>query len=158
MTSGKLWPIGIVLVLGTTVVANLLLMKVAGSDPSFVIESDYYAKAVAWDSTLAQVKRNDVLGWHLTPTLSAFTPRSGATLTAALTDSSGVPITDAVVKVSAFYNARAGTVFDARLARSVAGYETSLPVNHAGQWELRFDVTRGTQHYTEASRLDAVAR
>jgi hypothetical protein len=156
MKPAKRWPIGITLVLTTTVVANGVLYYVAGADPSFAIEPNYYAKAVAWDSTAAQASRNTALGWRLSPTLSPFMPQVGARLSVALADETGAPITDAVVKVSALYNARAARVFESRLQPSASGYEGIVGVGHAGQWEFRFDVTRRGQHFTSTVRLDAV--
>ena len=41
MKPGAGWPIGIALVLCATVVGNLVMMRVAGSDPSMAIEPDY---------------------------------------------------------------------------------------------------------------------
>jgi nitrogen fixation protein FixH len=156
MNPAMRWPIGISLVLGVTVAANLVLYHVAGADPSFAIEPDYYAKAVAWDSTVAQAKRNAALGWRLSPTLSPFSTTSGARVSVALTDSTGVRITDAIVKVAALYNARAGTVLESTLQLDASGYSTTLAVAHAGEWELRFDVTRRGDHFTSTSRLEAV--
>lgn len=156
MKRGSLWPIGIALVLGLTVAANAALYYVAGDDPSFAVEPDYYAKAIAWDSTMAQTRRNQALGWHLDPALAAFSPENGARLSVTLTDAQGKPISGAVVKVAALFNARAGTVFESTLAPTDGGYATRLAVTHRGQWELRFDVTRGTDRFTSTSRLDAV--
>ncbi|MGH7618186.1 MAG: FixH family protein [Gemmatimonadaceae bacterium] len=156
MKQGARWPIGVALVLAATVTANLVLYYVAGADPSFAVEPDYYAKAVAWDSTLAQAKRNVALGWRVSPTLSPFTARRGALLSLTLTDSSASPIADAIVKVSAFYNARADSVLTATLQLSATGYSATLPVAHAGEWELRFDVTRGREHFTSTTRVDVV--
>jgi nitrogen fixation protein FixH len=150
------WPVGILLVLATTVTANAVLYYVAGADPSFAIEPNYYAKAVAWDSTAAQGKRNTALGWRLSPSLTPFVPRVGARLSVALADAAGAPITDAIVKVSALYNARANTVLESTLRPDTSGYATILGVSHAGQWEFRFDVTRRGQHFTSTVRLDAV--
>lgn len=155
MRRGALWPIGIATVLGLTVAANLWVYTVATGDPSFVIEPNYYAKAIAWDSTLAQAERNEKLGWRLTPALGAFTPARGALLTVTLTDAAGADIENAVVTVSALYVARAATVVTDTLPADGAGYSTTIDVRHSGQWELRFDVTRGTEHFTSMSRLDA---
>lgn len=150
------WPVGISLVLTVTVAANAVLYHVAGADPSFAIEPNYYAKAVAWDSTAAQTKRNTALGWRLSPALTPFLPNVGARLSVTLADATGAPITDATVKVSALYNARAGTVLESTLRPEASGYATILGVAHAGQWEFRFDVTRRGQHFTNTVRLDAV--
>ena len=45
MKPGAGWPIGIAIVLAATVVGNLVMMRVAGDDPSMAIEPDYYRKA-----------------------------------------------------------------------------------------------------------------
>jgi len=150
------WPLGIAGVLLATVVANIALYYVAGSDPSFVIEPNYYAKAIAWDSTMAQSAMNQKLGWHLAPSLAAYTMRDGAELSVRLTDSTGAPIDDATVKVAALYNARAATVVESTLHLDHASYVAHLPVSHRGQWELRFDVTRAGQRFTATERVEAV--
>ena len=150
------WPIGIVAILTLTVGANVWIYAVANADHGIAIEPDYYKKAVAWDSTMAQARENRTLGWRVTPVLAAFTARDGADLRVTLTDSAGAPISDATVKVYAFYNALAGVVSDTTLAQRAGGYETRLPVHHGGVWELRFDVIRGRIHFTSTSRVEAV--
>jgi nitrogen fixation protein FixH len=156
MKPEKRWPVGVSVVLGVTVAVNAVLYYVAGADPSFAIEPNYYAKAVKWDSTVAQTKRSAALGWRLSPALTPIVPRVGARLSVTLTDSTGAPITDAIVKVSALYNARAGTVLESVLRPDTNGYDTILGISNAGLWEFRFDVTRRRQHFTSTVRLDAV--
>lgn len=157
MKRGSWWPVAIVSILTITVGANFWIYAVANDDQGIAIEPDYYQKAVAWDSTMAQARENQALGWHVTPSLAAFTPRDGADLRITLTDSAGAPIPDATVKVAAFYNARAGDVTDTTLVAGGGGYEARLPVHHVGVWELRFDVRRGAVHFTSTSRVEAVA-
>ena len=157
MKKSTWWPIGIIGVLALTVGVNLFLYHVAGDDPSMVIEPDYYAKAVKWDSTLAQDKRNVALGWRLSPSLDPFSPKDGARLTVALVDSAGRPIPGATVRVSALYNARADRIIESTLSPAGAGYETTIKVDHGGEWELRFDVTRGPDRFTTTTRIDAVS-
>lgn len=150
------WPIGVAAILALTVAANFGIYYVANADQGIAIEPDYYKKAVAWDSTMAQARDNAALGWRLTPTLAAFTTRDGAGLHVTITDSTGAAISGATVKVTAFYNARAGVITDTTLAAAAGGYEGTLPVRHGGLWELRFDVRRGAVHFTSTSRVDAV--
>jgi hypothetical protein len=150
------WPVGIVAILALTVGANFWIYYVANTDTGIAIEPDYYRKAVAWDSTMAQARDNRAIAWRVTPTLAAFTARDGADLRVTLTDSTGAVIPDATVKVSAFYNALAGTVSDTTLVQRDGGYETRLPVHHKGLWELRFDVRRGAVHFTSTARVEAV--
>jgi nitrogen fixation protein FixH len=157
MKRGAGWPIGIVAILVATVGLNIYVYHVANDDQSLAIEPDYYRKAVDWDSTMAQMRQNAALGWHLSPTLGAFTIRGGAPLTVTLTDAAGAAIPDATVKVAAFFNARANDIIDTTLRRDAAGYAATLPVKHGGVWELRFDVTRGAERFTSTSRVEAVA-
>ena len=157
MKKSTWWPIGIIGVLAVTVGVNLFLFHVAGDDPSMVIEPNYYAKAVAWDSTLAQDKRNVALGWRLSPSLDAFSMKEGARLTVTLVDSTGRPIPGATVKVSALYNARADRILESTLSPAGSRYEAKIKVDHGGQWELRFDVTRGADRFTATTRIDAVS-
>lgn len=156
MKRGWGWPLGVTAILAATVGVNIWIAVVAGDDPSFAIEPDYYHKAVTWDSTLAQANVNARLGWHLEPTLAGFNDK-GADLAVRLVDATGTPIDDAVVRVSALFNARADKVYEATLVRGASAYSARLPVAHAGQWELRFDVTRGAVHFTSTSRIEAVA-
>lgn len=155
MKRGTLWPIGVATILAATVTANIWLMVVANDDPSFAIERDYYTKAVQWDSTMAQERRNAALRWRLEPSLAAYSMRDGALLHVTLTDSSGAAIPDATVTVAALYNARANAIIDRTLARDRAGYSVRLPVRHRGAWELRFDVRRGPERFTTVARVDA---
>jgi hypothetical protein len=156
MKRGIAWPIGVAAVLAITIGANIWVAVIAGDDPSFAIEPDYYRKAVTWDSTLAQQRANERLGWHLIPTLGAVSRRGTTPLTVRIVDSTGTSISDATVHVSAFYNARANTVLEAALTPDAGGYEARLPIAHAGAWELRFEVHRGDERFTAVSRVDAV--
>ena len=156
MKRGFGWPLGVIAILTATVGLNIWVFRVANDDPSFAIEPDYYQKAVNWDSTMAQQRENLALGWHLAPTLGAFTPHDGARLQVTLTDASGAAIGDATVKVAAFFNARANDIIDTTLLRDSTGYVATLPVTRGGVWELQFDVRRGTTRFTATSRIEAV--
>jgi len=153
---GSWWPIGIAGVLATTVAANLWVATIASDDPSFAIERDYYKKAIAWDSTLAQARTNARLGWRLTPTFGPIGPHGRALLRARLTDSTGASIPGASVRVSALQIARANDVYEATLVASAPGvYEARVDARFPGQWELRFDVQSGAAHFTDVARIDA---
>lgn len=156
MNRGIAWPIGIAAVLALTVGVNIWLAAIAGGDPSFAVEQDYYKKAIAWDSSMAQERVNQQLGWRLVPALGPVQQKGKTSLSVTLVDSSGAAIHDATITVSAFYNARAGDVLSAQLARDAAGYEASLPIGHTGEWELRFEVRRGTDRFTAVTRVDAL--
>lgn len=151
------WPIGITLVLALTVGVNVWVAVVANDDPSFSIEQDYYRKAVDWDKEMEQESENQRLAWRAEPTLGAYTLRYGAPLQLRLVDADGKPISGAVVKVKAFFNARAGQVFEATMrATAPDTYRVTLPVNHSGQWELQFDVSHENDRFTSSARLEAM--
>lgn len=156
MKRGAWWPIGVATILGATVAGNVWLAVVAGSDPSFSIEPNYYEKAIAWDSTMAQARENQRLGWRLEPRLAAVAPNGEGRLDVTLVDSAGAPIRDATVSVAAFFNARASHVVQATLLHDTTDYSVRLPIAYAGEWELRFDVHRGREHFTNTSRVEAV--
>lgn len=153
MKREHLWPLGLTTILALTVAGNLWVMRIANDDPSFAIEPDYYAKAVQWDSTMAQEGRNRALAWQLHPALSEFRD-DGAALSVAITDASGRAVRGADVRVSALYVGRAGDVVNVPLSEGEARYEATLPVRHAGAWELRFEVRRGGDRFTATRRID----
>jgi hypothetical protein len=158
MKSALRWPIGISLVLASVVALNIWVAIKAGSDQSFAIEPDYYRKAVAWDSAMAQDRANLKLRWHITAVLSPVI-HDTATLRASITDASGVPVSGADVRVTAMFNARANEAVSMRLApaASDSAYEAVLAVAHRGVWELRFLVTRGDERFTINTRVEALA-
>ena len=156
MKRGTWWPIAVTTVLATTVAANIWVMRVASDDPSFAIEPDYYRKAIEWDSTLAQARQDSILGWRLTPELRVIAATGKTRLSATLTDSTGAPISGAVVRVSALPVARANEVHELTLASAGAGeYSAQLDSRREGQWELRFDVQAGSTRFTEVARVEA---
>ena len=156
MKRGTGWPLGVVGILLATVILNVYVYRVAADDASLAIEPNYYQKAVDWDSTMAQMRRNAALGWHVSPQLGAFTRQHGARLVVTLTDAAGSSIAGATVKVSAFFNARADNVVDTTLTADSAAYAGVLPVDRGGIWELQFEVERGAQRFTSTSRVEAV--
>jgi nitrogen fixation protein FixH len=155
MNAARLWPIAIAGVLATTVIANVVvLIRAGGSDAA--IEPDYYEKAVAWDSTLAERAHDAALGWTLDASLAPFT--AGATaLEVRLADRDGRPIEGARVELEAIHNIVPRRTH-ATLAASAPGrYGGPIALARAGLWELRFDVHAGREHFTRTVRLEAIA-
>lgn len=153
--NGRLWPWAIVLVLGLTVGGNLWVMRVAGSDPSFAIEPDYYQQAIDWDSTMAQTTRNDALGWALTAQISPPLASGATEVVAMLRDASGAPLTGATVRVAASHNARGTEILTAELTDAGDGrYVATIPAARRGLWELRFEAARNGEQFTATVRTD----
>lgn len=158
MKRGAWWPIGIAGVLAATVAANIWVMVIANDDPSFAIEPDYYKKALAWDTTLAEARHAAALGWRLAPSFGPMAPDGSVLLTARLTDSTGAAVAGAVVRVAALHVSRASDVHRVTLTDSGRGeYAARLDARRAGQWELRFDATLGRERFTQVNRVEALA-
>lgn len=144
------WPLFVVGALVLQVVASLITIYLATSNPSYAVEDDYYHKALRWDEIRAQQRRNDELGWRMTFDVTPPAPTGeSARLSVDLTDADGAPIDGATVTVEAFHNARADEILRAPFeARGDGHYRASLPMRRSGLWEFRFVSQRGDDRFT----------
>ncbi len=144
------WPAFIAGALALQVIASLVTIYLATSNPSYAVEDDYYQKALAWNAKRAQDRRNLKLGWTLTYEVEpATTAGDQAALSVVLTDTDGSPVDGALLELEAFHNARADDVLRARLDGHGDGrYSTSLPMTRRGVWEVRFVAERGEDRFT----------
>lgn len=155
MNAAKLWPAAILGVLAVTVAANVVLLVEAGDPGAAGIEPDYYRRAVAWDSTMAQEDRNAALGWRLAAELGPM-GTGGSPLVVRLTGADGRPLAGARIEVEAIHNlAAAHPVRAALVATDDGAYATSLPLPRRGLWELRFTVARAGERFTTRLRREA---
>jgi nitrogen fixation protein FixH len=155
----RIWPTIVVVALAGNVALGITLARIAGSDPSFAVEPDYYAKAVAWDSVQAQRDRNRELGWQVTPRLGPVTEGATAELTLGVADRDGAPLLGATLTVEAMPVVQASHVVTATLTDrdGTGAYRAPVAVDRAGLWELRLTAVRGAERFTANLRLDASA-
>lgn len=152
MKPGMGWPIGVAVILGATVVANIAVMRIANDDPSFAVEPDYYARAVAFDSTMAQERRNLDLGWGVESSLDSLVAGQPTRLTIRLKDRDAGPLVGATVSVTARFNARANDTLTAVLPETAPGtYVSALPISTPGEWEVRVDALHADGQHPDAS-------
>ena len=157
MKPGMGWPIGITAILGATVAANLVMMRIANNDPSFSVEPDYYKKAVFYDSTMAQTHRNLDLGWGVQTFADSIVAGQPTRLRVVLRDEQALPLLGATVQATVLFNARADNLTTATLTDEGDGvYTAALPINTPGEWEVRVSAKRDTSHFTSSTRLTAV--
>ena len=157
MKQGMGWPIGVAVILGATVAANIVVMRIANDDPSFAVEPDYYRKAVHFDSTMAQQRENISLGWGIQTQIDSIGDGTHTRLTVQLRDASSYPLPGARVAVMARHNARANDTLTAVLTEAAPGmYSAELPIARAGEWEVRVDAAHGSQRFSASSRVNAV--
>ncbi len=157
MKPGMGWPIGITVILGATVAANLVMMRIANNDPSFAVEPDYYKKSVFYDSTMAQTHRNLDLGWGVQTFADSIVAGQPTRLRVVLRDEQARPLLGATVQATVLFNARANDLTTATLTDEGAGvYTATVPINAPGIWEVRVNATRDTSHFTSSTRITAV--
>lgn len=141
------WIIGPALV-GVITLATMIgaaaLIYHAHADPSFAVEADYYDKAVHWDDSAAQERRNAELGWRLLIEASA---ADGLRMT--LVDGLGFPVEGADISVEAFHNARSAD--RVRWTPGDAGggvYRHPAKFERFGLWEFRVVARRASETFT----------
>lgn len=152
---GRAWawvPAGLLLgLIGTqlVVLGNVL------HDPAFATEPDYYQKGVDWDTSQAQKRRSDALGWHSELHAGSAAEAGGALLRVQLSDKLGLPLAGARLRAVAFHNARASQAFDLRFEETAPGsYEAALGGARGGLWELRLSATLRGDSYERVFRVD----
>jgi hypothetical protein len=141
------WPLGLGLVLFLTVVANIVVYRLATRRDALAIEPDYYRQAVAWDSTQAVAARSRALGWRLTASLGGIAG-GRAPFAATLRDDAGAPVSGALVRVEVFAVARADERLDTTLAETAPGrYAVALPAVRAEWHEVRLTAGRAGDRF-----------
>jgi nitrogen fixation protein FixH len=134
--------------------ANIALVVITSRDTSFAVEPNYYAKALAWDQTMAQQARSEALGWSLELRVDPAAARGRKTVTVRLADRAGAPIEGAEVTVEVFHNARASRILSAALNPEGQGYVAVMPIDRPGLWEFRLRVTRGPEVFVATLTRD----
>ena len=160
MKPGMAWPIGITAILATSVIGNLVMMRVANNDPSFAIEDNYYQRAVDFDTTMHQQGRSDALRWTAAVAIDGVHDGAGV-LRVQLRDQNSLPITADSVMAVAFFNARANERARVRLTRDSTEsgtYRQAIAVAHAGQWDVQISAWRGPEHFVLSTRVEVSGR
>ena len=149
------WPIGIAAVLLLSAGSNILVMVIAKRDPAFAVEPDYYKKAIEWDASMAQERANASLRWDVSAQLvTASTATSPGTISVAIADASGQPVSRAQVTIEAMHNARAADRLQAALHETTVGmYTGSLEARRVGEWEVRVIAEQGGRRFTKSLRV-----
>jgi len=136
------WPFIIIGLLAVQMICILIMVRIAGADPAFGVEPDYYEKAVKWDAT-AQARANaDRAGWTVDALLGPITGlHHQREFRVTLLDPSGSPIENATVRLELFPHARSAARQSATLTPLNPGvYATSVTTARTGLWEARLDI------------------
>ena len=147
------WPVAIVTVLLLQVGFGIWMARTANNDPNFAIEPDYYNRAVNWDSTMAQSRRDKALGWQAIASLTRDTGRTAA-LRVVLVDAAGRPLVADSVHAEALAVAHAGTVHTLVLTPDAGGYAAQVPIAANGLWDVSIRAARGRDLFTARLRTE----
>ncbi len=152
MKPGRLWPVIIAGALALHVVASLVVVFIATSDPSYAVEEDYYQKALHWNDKRAQDRTNDSLGWSIDFSVEPpASPGDQPTLEVRIQDDHASPLMGAMVLVEAFHNARSGDILRTQLTPAGDGiYRAPFPADRNGRWELRFTIEHEGERFTHS--------
>ena len=160
MTSlgARVWPWVPVGLLSCMLAGLGTMAAIAVRDPSFALERDYYAKAVAYDRVIAQRGENARLAWSIQTDVGDAVFGSSTSLLVKARDAGG-PLIGARVSVEAIRNASAQHSLETALVERAPGeYEGRLPLERGGLWELRLTLVRGADRFTTVERRDIVER
>lgn len=120
----------------------------ATSDRSGGVEPNYYAKALNYDTVIAQRAENARLGWNSIATLVAKSGGSGAVLTITIHDREGSEVRGALVRVETFSSLRSSERSTLVLPPTETGYSATVPLSAGGVWRVRLRATRGADTFT----------
>lgn len=156
--SARRWPLFIIGLLVTQAAGLAVMITIAVSDPSVAVEPDYYEKAVNWDQTAAARAQTLRLGWTAAVSVG---PLSGQDreLHLSINDRDGKGVSEVLVHVEMFHQARSGDRLQADLrGMGAGGYVTRLPIERPGLWEVRITAKRGRDAAMITQTLDVPAR
>jgi nitrogen fixation protein FixH len=153
ISPAKRWPSIIVTVLVLQMAFGVWMARVAGNDPHHAVEPDYYARAVSWDSTMAQSRRDQALGWRASAEIVRSEGRT-ATLRITITDSLGSAVTADAVRADALAISHAATITRVTLSPDHGAYIGQIDSAAAGLWEMQLRAVRGADLFTAKLRAE----
>ena len=156
MKAAAVWPMAIAIILSVTVIANLWLWREANAPGAAALEPNYYARAIAWDSTQAEHSRSVALGCRADVAF-AHPMASGAELRVRMADRTGAPLAGARVAVVGVHNLASATPSLWLLTERAPGeYVAVVRLAHTGRWELRVSATLGADRFLSVEHAEAL--
>jgi nitrogen fixation protein FixH len=153
LTDHNRWPIAITVALLVQVAFGVWMVRTANGDPHFAVLPDYYARGVAWDSTMAQAQRDKALGWRANMAMTRSGTRSAA-VTVEVRDAHGAPVLADSLTVFATAIAHSTVVDTVRLRTGAAVATGRVARAPAGLWEVTLRAHRGDDVFTSTARID----
>lgn len=142
MSPATRWISIIVGLLAGNAIAVFVLIGAAGGDTERRVLPDYYARAAAWDATMAEAAASARLGW------SGVVTARGREVELSLLDGRGAPLSDATVSVRGLPRGRADEVREVALVAVAPGrYRGTWPGARHGLHRLAVVAERGGERW-----------
>ena len=148
MSATVRWTLAIVGLLGTNVIAMIILAVTAQVAKPQIIP-DYYQRAVTYDDAIDEAAASAKLAWH------AETSIGGGAIAVDLRDAAGAPIVGARVRVAGYQRAHAAERFDVELSAVGPGRYRIDQAIRIGTHDLDVTAERGTAKFVEHATLEA---
>lgn len=142
MSAATRWIAIIVGLLVGNALSVAVLIRASSGETAHRVLPDYYNRAAAWDTTMAEAQASVDLGWR------AEVHVRGRELTLLVFDRAGAPVTDAAVELTAVPRGRVDatmTVIGVAVAPGV--YRVALGGHRAGLHDVNLRVVRGQDRF-----------
>jgi hypothetical protein len=119
-------------------------ISVTATDQSHAVVAGYDERALLWDEEKARMVASELLGWKAGITVAESADlRQFRELQLKLVDREGVPIENAIVKLTVFHKAWAAQPQDLVLSEVAGGiYQGNLQVRKSGKWQFNGTITQ----------------
>lgn len=135
--------------LGGHMVFIFTAIAIGTGDPSFAVVPDYYQKAVDYDDKKALLAESAELGWSVEVVLGSVADAMGQReLIVRLRDASDQPVTDRVVTIDGFHQARASQPVSFTCVEILPGqYVGKARLTREGFWQFTIDAAQGETRF-----------
>ncbi len=138
------WPMIVIGLLATHVVAMVTVVMVATRDGSFAVTPNYYEKALNWDKAQEQKRASERLGWKV-----EITTNDRGELEVRLVDREGRGIADAEVQVSFYHHAHANELVKLLMKTDGDGRAVQkVTLRHSGLYQFECTAKANQQTYS----------
>lgn len=150
----NLYPLIFVAAMAVVVLVNAGMVTAALTTFSGVAHDNAFGRGLAYNQVLAEVERQERLGWQATVTLGTARADGVRSVSVALVDAQGRALSDGVATARFVRPVEKGVPVDAALVETVPGRyegETALPAR--GQWDLRIAIVRAGERADLTKRI-----
>lgn len=141
--------------MAVVVAVNLGMIVTALSSFSGLAHRDAFGRGVAYNRVIAEVERQEALGWRWQVSLAPATGEA-ETLRLSLSDRDGRPLAGARIAASLERPVERANPIAVELAETAAGsYAVAVALPQRGQWDVKLSILRAGEHVVAVNRIFA---